>query len=54
MNVADTIISQTPHNFVTGDGDIFLSLAKVSNGTYITAIYHQDDNLIAVHAVVKQ
>jgi len=54
MNAGGTIISQTSHNFATGHGDVSLSLANVSNGTYITAIYNQDNNLIAVHVVVKQ
>ena len=54
MNVGGTVIYQTIHSFSQGTSEASLSLASLSNGTYLTALYNQDNVLIAVHTVVKQ
>ena len=54
MNAGGTIISQTTHSFSQGNSEASLSLATLSKGTYVAAVYNPDNVLIAVHTVVKQ
>ncbi len=54
MNVNGSVVSNTTHNFSQGTSEASLSLTTVSKGTYVTAIYNQDNVLIAVHTIVKQ
>jgi hypothetical protein len=48
------IISENSFNLTKGFRSISLSLANLSNGNYLAAVYNVDNTLIAIHKIVKQ
>ncbi len=54
MNAAGKIISSNSYSFAKGNGEAPVSLANLSSGTYLAAVYNESNILIAVHAIVKQ
>ena len=51
---AGKIISENPVNFIKGSHEVSLTLANLSSGNYLAAVYNADNILIAVHKIVKQ
>ncbi|MDQ2718818.1 MAG: T9SS type A sorting domain-containing protein [Bacteroidota bacterium] len=54
MNASGKVISQNHYNFSRGNTETTLSLDNLSNGTYIAAVYNQDNVIIAAHTIIKQ
>lgn len=54
LNAGGKIASENSYHFGKGINEASLSLANLSNGTFVAAVYNQDNILIAVHKIVKQ
>ncbi|HEV8083784.1 MAG TPA: hypothetical protein VGP55_11305 [Chitinophagaceae bacterium] len=54
LNAGGKIASENSYHFGKGINEASLSLANLSNGTFVAVVYNQDNILIAVHKIVKQ